>query len=265
MKEPPKQSPLIPVLIISVIILAFVAGSLWQKVKILEKGGATVAGTQTNEQVVQKPQVSLDQIKQLFSKDYISFGDGNRKVLFVEFSDPSCPYCHAAAGLNPELNQQMGAQFQLDTDGGSYVPPVREMKKLVDNGQASYVMIYRNGHGNGVLATQALYCAYEKELFWQVHDRLMTNSGYALINDQVRNDKTKIPQLVDFLKNTIDPSFLTNCLTSDKYADKLNRDTKIGDTFGVGGTPGFFVNIDNFAGAYSFKDMEQIVTSALKG
>lgn len=265
MDKTPKQTPLVPILIIAVIVFSFVSGSLWQKVKILEKNPGTIEGTQTQQQVQKQVEVSLDQIKKLFSKDYISFGDSNRKVLFVEFSDPSCPFCHAAAGLNSELNDQMGTQFQLDSNGGSYVPPVREMKKLVDNGQASYVMLYRNGHGNGMLATQALYCAFEKGLFWQVHDELMTNAGYTLINDQVRNDKAKIPELVKFLASTIDTTFLNSCLESGKYADKLNRDTQIGDEMGVGGTPGFFVNTNSFPGAYSYKDMEQIVTSFLKG
>jgi protein-disulfide isomerase len=38
----------------------------------------------------------------------------------------------------------------------------------------------------------------------------------------------------------------------------------LGQSLGVSGTPGFFVNDTNFAGAYSFTDMESIVTSALK-
>lgn len=263
-----KKSAFVPILILGLIILSFVSGSLWQKVKTLEKGNnGTVAGTKVNQQQPTQPelQVSLDQIKKLFTKDYLSFGDAQSKVLFVEFSDPSCPYCHVAAGTNPELNQQIGPQFQLDTKGGSYMPPVREMRKLVDSGKASYVMIYRNGHGNGILATQALYCAYEKGKFWEVHDLLMSNTGYELVNNQVTNDKTKIPALVDFLKGAVDPTYLNSCLESEKYADKLNRDTQIGDSLGVGGTPGFFINTKGFPGAYSYKEMEQTVKSALEG
>lgn len=263
-----KQSVFIPLLVIGIIVLSFVSGSLWQKVKILEKGGSgAVAGTGTNQQQPnqQITQVSLQELQKLFTKDYLSFGDSSRKVLFVEFSDPSCPYCHAASGTNPELNAEMGAQFQLDTKGGSYIPPVREMRKLVDLGKASYAMLYRNGHGNGQLATQAFYCAYEKGKFWEVHDLIMSNAGYKLINDQVRNDKAKIPVLVDFLKAAVDPTYLNSCLEGEKYADKLSRDTQIGDQFGVGGTPGFFVNTKTFPGAYSYREMEQIVKSALEG
>ena len=52
------------------------------------------------------------------------FGKKDSKILFVEFSDPSCPFCHVAAGKNPELNKQAGAQFTMEKDGGTYVPPV---------------------------------------------------------------------------------------------------------------------------------------------
>jgi len=252
--------------VVLLIIAAFAIGMLWQKNQTLEKTKAPVPSAPTaivQQGQQQKIEVTIDKIKALFSKDYIALGDNNRKVLFVEFSDPSCPYCHVAAGKNPELNEQVGSQFKLDTQGGTYVPPVREMKKMLDSGSASYVYLYRNGHGNGELAAQALYCANEKGKFWEAHDILMSNAGYKLINDTVRNDKATIPQLVKFIGNVIDSSFLTECLVKEKYADKLTRDTTIGNEFGVAGTPGFFVNTTNFAGAYSFTEMEPAVKKAL--
>ena len=265
--QPQTKSDSNKFLVILLIAAAFVIGSLWQKNQKLEsivKQPAPPSPTVGTQQAQpQKKEITLDKIKALFTKDYIAFGDANRNVLFVEFADPSCPYCHVAAGTNPELNDQIGAQFKLDTQGGAYVPPVREMKKLLDEGSASYVYLYRNGHGNGELATQALYCANEKGKFWQVHDALMSNAGYKLINETVRNDKTQIPQLVQFIGKIIDSSFLTDCLEKGKYADKLTRDTAVGTEFGVGGTPGFFVNTTNFAGAYSFTDMKPIVDKAI--
>jgi hypothetical protein len=79
--------------------------------------------------------VTQDQVKALFTDKNLAFGDKNSKVLFVEFSDPSCPYCGIAAGKNPNLNKQAGAQFLMAKDGGTYVPPVPEIKKLVDAGK----------------------------------------------------------------------------------------------------------------------------------
>lgn len=248
-------------LILGIALFLFNMYMFW-KVKNIEGTVKSGAGTAQAQQQAPEVNVSADQIKKLFGKDYISFGDSNKKVLFVEFSDPSCPYCHLAAGKNPELNATAGEQFKLAADGGSYVPPVEEMRKLVEEGKASYSFIYRNGHGNGELATQALYCAHEKGNFWEAHDLLMSAAGYTLINDTVKNDKANIPTLAEFISTAVDPTFVTECLESGKYADKLTRDTTIGNEFGVGGTPGFFVNTKHFPGAYSYTEMQPEVDAA---
>lgn len=252
---------LVPALLVVTVGLSFVVGTLWQKVENLGKGGA--AAVPAAQQAAAQPKVDLAQIKDLFSKDVIKFGNADSKVLFVEASDPSCPYCHVAGGLNPALNTQIGPQFTLVKDGGTYVAPVLEMKKLVDEGKASFVWLYFNGHGNGELATKALYCAYEKGKFWEAHDLMMTEAGYDFINNTVKNDMAQSGKMADFLKSAnIDG--LKSCLDSGKYNDRLATDMSLGAALGVSGTPGFFVNDTNFAGAYSYVDMEPVVSAALK-
>jgi len=220
-------------------------------------------GTGTQPPAAQNPTVSIDTIKSAFASGSLSFGDSNSKVLLVEVADPSCPYCHIAAGKNPELNKQAGTQFLMVADGGTYVAPVPEFKKLVDEGKASYVYIYSNGHGNGRLAAQAQYCAYEQGKFWPVHDLLMSSAGYSIINDQVKNDITKAGVMADFLESAVDKNFMKSCLESKKYEAKLTEDEALAGTLGVNGTPGFFVNEKNFAGAYSYADMQATVEAAL--
>ncbi len=251
---------LVPALLVITVGLAFMVGVLWQKVENLGKGSTK---TPTAQQQVAKPQVQISQIKDLFGKDVIKFGNADSKLIFVEASDPSCPYCHIAGGLNPELNKQVGPQFTMVKDGGTYVAPVLEIKKLVDEGKASFVWLYFNGHGNGELATKALYCAYEKGKFWEAHDLLMTSKAYDFINNTVKNDMAQSGKMVDYLKSANIPD-LKACLDSGKYDDRLASDMSLAGSLGVSGTPGFFVNENNFAGAYSFKDMESLVTSALK-
>jgi protein-disulfide isomerase len=205
----------------------------------------------------------METIKSLFSDDNITFGNADSKLLFVEVSDPSCPFCHIAGGENPELSSEVGERFQYDTDGGSYVPPVREMKKLVDEGKAAFVWIYSNGHGNGELATQSLYCAKEKGKFWEAHDILMSNAGYDKINNEIKNDKANSKKLAEFLKDAVDSKFMEECLSSGKYESKIDENQSLASSIGVSGTPGFFVNTTNFAGAYSFTDMQSAVDEAL--
>lgn len=206
--------------------------------------------------------VTKDQVKALFNEKNLAFGNKESKVLFVEFSDPSCPYCSIAAGKNPNLNKQAGAQFMMAKDGGSYVPPVPEIKKLVDAGKAAFVWLYANGHGNGELGTKAMYCAQEKKKFWEVHDLLMSEAGYKLLNETVKNDVSKAGVMAEFLKSAVPASDMKACLESGKYDNRLVDDMAVAKQFGFSGTPSFFVNTTHFGGAYSFKDMQSVVDSA---
>lgn len=264
------KTPYTPILIVILIIGAFFLGSLVTKVQYLEKAAnqSQVAGTQTTQaqptaQQQQQPPppqaVTIDKIKSLFTDKNITFGNSNSKNLLVEVADPSCPYCHIAAGKNPELNKQAGSQFLLTSDGGTYVAPVPEMKKLVDDGKAAFVWIYTPGHGNGEMGTKAMYCAHEKGSFWPVHDKLMTKEGYDLLNNQVKNDKTKSQEIANFLSDVFDANQLKTCLDSGKYDAKLTQDVALASSLGISGTPGFFINTARFAGAYSWKDMQSAV------
>lgn len=253
------------VLLVVLAIVGLVGTSGYFYGKNSQVSGTTVATpTGVVAQQPTKPVVDIDQVKALFNDNNIAFGDKNNKLLFVEFSDPSCPYCHAAAGKNGALNKQMGQQFILKADGGSYVAPVVEIKKLVDAGKAGFVWLYANGHGNGELATVAQYCAKEKGKFWEVHDLLMSESGYELLNTTIKTDKTKTGELATFLKSAVDPAEMKGCLESGKYDGRLTQDMAIAQQFGFQGTPSFFVNTTNFSGAYSFVDMQGAVDGALK-
>ncbi len=249
--------------VFSAIIIAaaiLISGSL-NGARVAGTTTATDSGTSSSAAATTgQVTVSLAQVQSLFNdQKNITFGDKNSKLLLVEFSDPSCPYCHIAGGKNAELNKQAGAQFTLVSDGGTYVAPVAEMKKLVDQGKAAFAWVYTNGHGAGELSTQGLWCAYEKGKFWEVHDLYMNAAGYALINDKVKNDVANSGALADFTNSVIPAAEMKSCLESGKYAGKLAEGQSTAASFGVSGTPGFFVNENNFAGAYSFSDMQSTV------
>ncbi len=269
--EGAKGNKLIPVLVVVLVAAAFFIGNLSAKVAFLEKGGGvknTAAGgadaAAAQPQQPAAPKVTLDQVKQLFKGDRIKFGDEKKKLLFVEVADPSCPYCHVAAGKNPALNKQVGDKFTLVSDGGSYVAPVPEMKKLVDEGKAAMVWIYSPGHGNGEMGTRALYCAQEKGKFWQAHDLLMSDAGYTLLNEKVKNDKAKSGEVAEFLKSVVDSGQMKSCIDSGKYDSRLTDEPQLASTFGINGTPGFIINDQVFPGAYSYTDMKSTIEGILK-
>lgn len=261
------------VLVAALVVASFFIGKLTTQVQYLQKGAPTPTGAAQQQQAA--PTVTLSTIKGLFSKNIIKFGDANKKLLLVEVVDPSCPFCHIASGKDPELNQSAGAQFRLVSQGGSYVAPVEEFKKLVDGGQASFAFIYDPGHGNGEMGMKALYCAFDKGKFWEAHDLLMSEKGYEIQNGYdatqapatgpvVKNDKTKSQDMATFLSSAVDPAFMKSCLDSGKYDSRLGSDTQLATSLGVSGTPGFFINASSFPGAYSYTDMKSAVDAALK-
>lgn len=254
------------VVLLVIVVGAFFLGSLWTKVQILEKGRlAPSAGTQpTTGDDTQKPKAAtLAEVKSAFDKGVITFGKSNSKLVIVEVADPSCPYCHIAAGKNPLLNKEVGAQFLLKADGGNYVAPVPEFEKLVRDGKASFVYLYSPGHGNGEMGVKAMYCAFEKDKFWEVHDKLMTSEGYDLLNNTVKNDKTKSGELAQFFSSVFDATQMKRCLDSGKYDGTPAGETAIARSIGISGTPGFYINAQLFPGAYNYTDMESAITSAL--
>ncbi len=253
------------ILMVALVAMAFFAGFLFNQNKALQEKSKTAAADPA-VQGAQQQAAPIDQkrVDKLFEKGFITFGDKNAKVKFVEVSDPSCPYCHIAAGHNPELAASAGEQFKYVSEGGAYVPPVTEMRKLVDAGKAAFTTIYANGHGNGELAMQALYCAHDQGKFWNVHDVLMSNAGYELVNNTIKNDTANIGQLVEFIGTNADGAALTKCLTDGKYKARLGSDQQLAVDLGFQGTPYFIVNTTPYAGAYSYKDMESTVTALLK-
>lgn len=243
---------------------------------VIKVGSKTAAVTQANtapqptaqaaapaQQPPQQPTVTLDQVKKAFDGSLVKFGDTKSKLIAVEIADPSCPFCQVAAGKNSDLNKQMGSRFTLVSEGGTYVAPVSEIKKLVDGGKASFAWVYFPGHGNGEMGTKALYCAFEKGKFWEAHDLLMSSKGYDLLNNQVKNDKSKSQDMADFLSSAVDPGVMKQCLDGGKYDSRLKDDMALAQGLGVSGTPGFFLNATPFSGAYSYKDMESAAKSVL--
>lgn len=247
-------------MVILLVVGAYALGVYKTKTEYLEKGlPNTVAQVgQGAQQPVTPASVDVEKIKEKYDGKHITFGKPNAKLLITEVSDPSCPFCHMAAGLNKELSGG-SAQFKLVEDGGTYVAPVREIKKLVDAGKASFLYIYSNGHGNGEVATQALYCAYEQGKFWEAHDIWMTGDGYKMINDVVKNDMSKSSQLVAMVEKVLDGKKLQSCLDGGKYAKQPGEDMAFVQSLGFGATPTFFVNDKVVEGAQPWSAFESLI------
>lgn len=238
-----------------------------------------VSGTGTGTQpAAAEPVLDDEKKKTLWDNSVVKFGKADAKVMFVEFSDPSCPYCHVASGLNINFagkdTSGNNTRFTTVENGGTYKAPVLEMKKLVEQGKASYIFSYTNGHGNGLIAAQALYCAFDQNKFWQAHDKLMTKDGYNLMNPTENPDYAKktdaekaalnpvtMKSIVEFLKPVVD---VQACMDAKKFEAKVNEHNTAAASYGVTGTPGFYVNSKFYGGAYSFSDMTSTIADLIK-
>ena len=252
-------------LVILLVIGAYFLGSYKTKVEYLEQGvgraGAPSAPA-PEEPVAQPPDMA--KIEALFAdKENMVFGDRDAKIKIVEFSDTSCPYCQVATGNNPELVAQMGAKFKPVSQGGSYVPPVPEIKKLVESGDAAFMWLYSQGRGNGELSTIALYCANEQGKFWQAHGLLMSNEGFTLVNERVKNDRAKSGEMAEFLKSVVDSTKLKACIDAKKDERRITSDPAIAQSFGYGATPTFFINETVVQGASSWNDSFKPIVDSL--
>lgn len=254
------------VMVVVLVVGAYLLGMYKTKVEYLEKGTPNTVAQVAGDTAQPTPQpLDLAKVEALFKQDgNLVFGNKDAKLKFVEFSDTSCPYCHIAAGMNPELSKQVNARFVAVEQGGTYVPPVKEIKKLVEAGKAAFAWFYTPGHGNGELGTLALYCANEQGKFWEAHDLLMNNEGYALVNEKVLNDRKKVGEVATFLAKALDSGKLKSCMESGKYEDRVNSDPLIASGFGYGATPTFFINDQVVEGAASWdQGFKTIVDSLL--
>jgi protein-disulfide isomerase len=245
------------IMIALLVVGAYFIGVYKTETEFLKKGAAnTVAAVgQPNQPTQQTTPTTVDVAKVLakFDGKHITFGDPSAKLVITEVSDPSCPFCHVASGRD-SLPPGAGftTRFKYVSEGGTYQPPVPEIKKLVDAGKASFLWIYAPGHTGGEVATQALYCAYDQGKFWEAHDILMSSVGYDLLNSKVGNDITKSGLVTAALSKALDGKKLQSCLDSKKYAGQPAEDATFVQSLGFGATPTFFINDKVVEGAASW-------------
>jgi protein-disulfide isomerase len=139
-------------------------------------------------------------------------GRPDAPVTIVEFSDYQCPFCQ---------------RFFATT-----FPAIK--KDYVDIGKVRYV--FRDFpldqiHPLARKAAEAAHCAGEQGKYWPMHDVLYQNSK-ALAVAQLGEHARKIG---------VDPARFDECLSSGRYAARVEKGVSEGAAVGVQGTPTFVV------------------------
>jgi len=162
------------------------------------------------------------------------WGPDDAAVTIVEFSDFQCPYC---------------ARFFLET-----YPQIEQQYE----GKVKFV--YRDFpltaiHQYAEKAAEAAGCASNQSKYWEYHDLLWTKQQ-ALDEDSLKSYAADLG---------LDTDAFNGCLDSGTYADEIQNDIQEGQSYGVDGTPAFFVNGQFMSGALPFADFKAVIDAALEG
>jgi protein-disulfide isomerase len=171
------------------------------------------------------------EVYKILPGDAPTTGAREPKITLIEFSDFQCPYCSRAKGTVEEL-----------------------LKIYKDTLQVTFRHFPLPFHNNATGAAIAAMAAAEQGKFWQMHDKLFANQQ-ALAAADLEKYASEIGLDMAKFKAAID---------SPKTKAAVEADKKLGETFGVGGTPAFFINGHSFSGAYPLDSFKTAIDEELK-
>lgn len=169
-------------------------------------------------------------------------GDPNAPITIIEFSDFQCPFCK---------------KFHATT------LPLLE-KNYIDTGKVKFV--YRDFpiksiHPNAASAALASECADDQNLFWQYHDSVFENQR----NWEGLSKSSAVNVFKQYASELgIDMDEFNQCFETAKHLTEVNGDLQDGVSYGVTGTPGFFVGNDELGyvkiiGAQPYSVFERLI------
>lgn len=224
-----EKNQILTVLLTVAIVLSVVnIYGTWQIKKqfdTLPKGGAQAPSPSAPSVPSGPVDVSLD--------DDPVLGDKNAKVTIVEFSDYECPFC-----------------------GRYFTQTYPQLKKdYVDTGKVK--IVFRDYplpfHQNAQKAAEAAECADDQGKFWEMHNKLFSN--------QQKLDVASLKKYAGEL--ALDQAKFDDCLDSGKYASEVEKDMQDGSSYGVSGTPSFFVNGQLLVGAQPYSEFKKLIDAEL--
>lgn len=242
---------LVPILVVLSIGLAFLVGTLWQKVQSLESGGTgkVTTGTDTTTGGVttappqraasgKLPETQASKIPEVSDSDHVK-GSRDAKVFLIEYSDYQCPFCKSFHPTAQQALEEYGddlawvlRHFPLDTLHPKARPAAEASECVASLG------------GN--------------DAFWKFSDAAFEGSPASL------DDLSQLATSAG-----VSASAFESCVDSGKYEDRVEDDYQKGLAAGVTGTPGnFLVNqkgeVWYIPGAVPFESLKATIDEALK-
>lgn len=241
-KQNPKNTLAMPIAIVIAAVL--IAGSVIYSSGKSNTNNIKNTESNSNQQIVEEPTQNLDKLKPISKEDHIR-GNVNAPVKIVEYSDTECPFCK---------------RFH------------ETMKQVMDNEgkQGKVAWVYRHFpldqlHSKARKEAEATECAGElggNDKFWAYLDRLMeitpANNGL---------DPAELPKIAQYVG--LDTGKFNECLTSGRYAKKIEEHVQNAVATGGNGTPWSIVVAKNgekypLSGAQPYESVKALIEQALK-
>ena len=164
--------------------------------------------------------------------DSPSFGPQNARVTIVEFTDFQCPFC---SKVQPTLKQIIEKYPQ-------------DVKKVFKQNPLPF-------HQDAPLAAEASLAAGAQGKFWEMKDILFNNQKNLKEEDLIRYAQELGLNMDQFKAD----------LTSRKYKEQVERESKQAAALGATGTPAFFINGRYLSGAKPLDAFVQVIDEEVSG
>ena len=168
-------------------------------------------------------------------------------ITIIEFSDFQCPFC---------------ARFHVQT-----LPTI--MDEYINKGTVKLVFRdfpIQSIHPNALPASVAAECANEQKKFKEMHDVLFEKQN-KWSNQNIESVMNTFSQYASDLG--LEEKAFDSCLKNGKYIEEIQKDLDDGRTYGISGTPGFFIGNDQIGfielkGAQPFENFKKVIDNQLK-
>ncbi len=239
---------------IALLVIGFAVGYEYHTFKT-PGGGTTIPAPNPTNTTQQPTQPTNAPVQVAIDASDPVMGKADAPLTIIEFSDPSCPFCGGAAGLNQEV-----VQYLQGKNPAWVAPEPGIIKDYVETGKAKLIFKYFPGHGTGAEAMKLSLCANEQNKFWEAHDIFFSNQ------DKMEN-VTILESLMSAIDG-IDAAKLAECYDANKYDAALQEDIAAGQAAGMQGTPSFYIGTakDGYVavvGAQSYTALKQKLDAAL--
>ena len=136
----------------------------------------------------------------------------NKRVFVLEYSDFQCPFCKRVQGTLKNLRKRYSNEVQF--------------------GYRHFPLPF---HKEAQVLAQAVECARDQDKFWQLQELFYENISNTV-------DEKEIMKMVKLAGVKDIPAF-NQCLSSEKYAQRVQNDIREGAELGIQGTPTFILGV----------------------